>query len=1300
MDIEKLENDINKIRDKLLDLNKNIKELEPGSDEYEKNIEKQNYLNTELKKRKLKLAKIKKESGLKYSESKKGESKSIAQELEEQTKAMENLSVKEKITTTKKASAPSIEEVGKEQELRQQEDIEELTSLVERSAISKRLVNPDVAREMMINSLQQPSTSTSTMIPSVLERLKVKPVAQTKKDFSIIIQKPVPAPAPYISIKIMDKTKENLVDRDEILNRIKNTSIVSVAKPLDISLTKKPITGKLSRIESSFIAPEITAPNDTYYITNIVKLKKRVKLQELGAIATTKPILSAITEEGSEEGKEKALITVPLQPTQRRTKKPEFGELSLEIDMMQIGDAIVKDRLPGKQIDPLKASSYYMNNREKFIHFINSLFMPYRDELLSNKEQLTCDSGGNTDFTLLTHQKIVKDYLNIYSPYRGLLLYHGLGSGKTCSSIAIAEGLKSHKPIIVMTPASLKTNYLQELMKCGDELYKKNQYWDFIPVESKTDPMSKTLSAILSIPINSILKNKGAWLVNVKKPSNYTKLSESDKISLNAQLTEMISMKYTMLNYNGMRMSHLKRLSSDFSKNPFSNSVIIIDEAHNFVSRIVNKLNNTSSLSMRLYDYLMSAENVKIVMLSGTPIINYPNEIAIMFNILRGYIKTWHIPLQVQTQSKINKEEIAKIFNKLDVLDYMDYNVSTKTLTVTRNPFGFVNVNNKGEYEGVTKFKIGNEIGNLSDSEFEKMIISTLATRDIKINPGSIQIETFKALPDKYDQFKAYFIDDKNGAMKNINLFQRRILGLASYFRSAQEQLMPKFDKITDLRIIEIPMSDYQFGVYEQARVQERKLELRNKRKKAKSQGNDIYEDSISTYRIFSRLFCNFVFPTTIQRPLPKDDENFEDTISNENLNEEDVDALNVEERLENPDGLHNADDVDDINKEIQTNIDMTYGARISSALNKLREKSNVYLTPEGLETYSPKFLHVLENIKDPSMRGLHLIYSVFRSVEGIAILKLVFEANGMAQFKIRKNEKGEWIIDIKEDDIGKPMFGLYTGTETVEEKEIIRNIYNSTWQYVPVTITEQIKRISSNNLYGEIIKVLMITASGAEGISLRNTRFVHIIEPYWHPVRIDQVIGRAKRICSHQDLPEELRTVNVFIYLMKFTDKQLADDASMELKIKDIGRKTNVPLTSDQALFEISTIKEEINRQILTSIKQAAIDCTIHSKSGSKEQIKCFSFGNVTSNKFSYSPSIATEENDISSQKNVIETDLKLVEMTMNIQGKPTKFAFDKKTMNVYDYDSYMVAKETGSSPLLVGKIVIEGEKKRFIKV
>ena len=54
----------------------------------------------------------------------------------------------------------------------------------------------------------------------------------------------------------------------------------------------------------------------------------------------------------------------------------------------------------------------------------------------------------------------------------------------------------------------------------------------------------------------------------------------------------------------------------------------------------------------------MEAENAKIVLLSGTPIINYPNEIGVMFNILRGFIKTWDIRLEINTTHKINNETI------------------------------------------------------------------------------------------------------------------------------------------------------------------------------------------------------------------------------------------------------------------------------------------------------------------------------------------------------------------------------------------------------------------------------------------------------------------------------------------------------------------------------------------------------------------------------------------------------------------------------------------------------------------
>jgi len=229
-----------------------------------------------------------------------------------------------------------------------------------------------------------------------------------------------------------------------------------------------------------------------------------------------------------------------------------------------------------------------------------------------------------------------------------------------------------------------------------------------------------------------------------------------------------------------------------------------------------------------------------------------------------------------------------------------------------------------------------------------------------------------------------------------------------------------------------------------------------------------------------------------------------------------------------------------------------------------------------------------------------------------------------------------------------------------------------------------------------------MITASGAEGISLRNVRYVHIMEPYWHPVRIEQVIGRARRICSHNDLKDEkLRTVSVMLYVMSFTPKQMSDDSSLELRLNDVSKRdSKKPITTDQSLFEISTIKEEINRQLLMAVKESSIDCSIHRNVASKEKLKCFTFGVVNSNKFSFAPSIDSEESDASMAQNTKETELKLVKITLTIGGVKGDYAFDKKTSIVYDYSSYLAAREMGGEPLVVGKIVEKEGAKSFVKM
>jgi hypothetical protein len=309
--------------------------------------------------------------------------------------------------------------------------------------------------------------------------------------------------------------------------------------------------------------------------------------------------------------------------------------------------------------------------------------------------------------------------------------------------------------------------------------------------------------------------------------------------------------------------------------------------------------------------------------------------------------------------------------------------------------------------------------------------------------------------------------------------------------------------------------------------------------------------------------------------------------------------------------------------------------------------------------------------------------------MEGIGIFALVLEANGYAHFKIKKTGLDGWEINMSEEDMGKPTYALYTGTEEADEREILRNIYNGAWDNIPNNIAEQLRRRSANNDMGEIIKVLMITSAGSEGINLRNTRYVHIMEPYWHPVRAEQVIGRARRICSHKDLPHEMQTVEVFIYIMVFTQKQLDSENAIELRIKaqDRGKIAPYPIqTSDEKLYEISTIKERLSTQLLVGIKEASIDCATYTKSNSKEGLVCLSFGQPTAKDFSFNPSLSQDENDTTAAINRVTINWRAREF--QVKGK--QYILREDTQQVYDYESVMQARKIpGFAPILLGKMV-----------
>jgi hypothetical protein len=514
--------------------------------------------------------------------------------------------------------------------------------------------------------------------------------------------------------------------------------------------------------------------------------------------------------------------------------------------------------------------------------------------------------------------------------------------------------------------------------------------------------------------------------------------------------------------------------------------------------------------------------------------------------------------------------------------------------------------------------------------------------------------------------------------------------------------------------VVRCEMSDYQFGIYEKIRKDEhdRETVAQKKKRKQAQKGDELYTVT-STYRIFSRAACNFVFPEAIKRPLPDKKE----------IGENDYDAV-VKEKPEKDEDTEELDE-DEAKTPEEKSEALKYQDLIRQALEKLETEAEQHLTPDKLAKYSPKFNAILNNLKDERYRGLHLLYTQFRTLEGVGILKLILEANGFVEFKIQrskqvvaaeketeddvveeKDEKtaisaNDWVIVTPEGSEGKPRFVLYTGTETPEEKEILRNVYNSAWDYVPASISDELRKMAENNFYGEIIKLMMITASGAEGINLKNTRYVHIVEPYWHLVRIEQVVGRARRICSHEDLPVEDRNIQVFLYLSVIGEEDKKNGNHIDLIRRDTSKlDKNVPFTTDETLFEMANIKDGINQQILTAIKESAMDCSLYNSikkkqsapNDSGEKLVCYGFGQVSSNDYASYPSL---QRDAGEKFEAKVANTKITKGFIEIEYEGKKYAYNQKTKVVYDYESYLRVSEDSNQALIrVGAIIKEGDE------
>ena len=139
------------------------------------------------------------------------------------------------------------------------------------------------------------------------------------------------------------------------------------------------------------------------------------------------------------------------------------------------------------------------------------------------------------------------------------------------------------------------------------------------------------------------------------------------RAEIDVAINHIIRNRYTFINYNGLTAKMIKELGTK----PFDNSFIIIDEIHNLISRIVNG----SRLAKSIYNHLMNASDAKLILLSGTPIINQPYEIATLINLVRGPIKEYIIELLKKSKvpdmnAVISQLKEKKLYGYIDTINY------------------------------------------------------------------------------------------------------------------------------------------------------------------------------------------------------------------------------------------------------------------------------------------------------------------------------------------------------------------------------------------------------------------------------------------------------------------------------------------------------------------------------------------------------------------------------------------------------------------------------------------------------
>ena len=630
--------------------------------------------------------------------------------------------------------------------------------------------------------------------------------------------------------------------------------------------------------------------------------------------------------------------------------------------------------------------------------FVDTRYIANLSNIHSVEEK--ANERSDNAFEIASYQLFIKTFLSPNTPYNGMLLYHGLGTGKTCSAIGTSEDTRNYykqfnvdNKIYIIASPNVQDNFRLQLFN-ETKLININGEWD----------------------INGCVGKSIIDEINPLHIKNYPK----DKLI--KHIKSIINKYYVFLGYTQLA----KLINNLIEKDPityseltkmFNNSFCIIDEYHNMRTALDIESKQLQKNVTEQLDHLVKyTTNMRLLLLSATPLYNNYKEIIWTLNLLRGNDKRPKIiSSDIFTSSGFTTNGREKL---------LEYSRGYISFVKGDNPFIFPYKLYPPMYPHYYKQIIGSD-------DFPTVQLNGKNINDLGDNSKSPISEEYNS---PHDEDGAIPLRETNNNT-NMNILNNLIT------------------------VVRLNQPQYEIYSY-------------------------IIKNTIANNPNFSE-FTGFKY-TDLQLPLQ---------------------SLNIAypydggspppNTLVGTNGLlrvvHYVD-----NSQFKVTYDYNVG-------HKHFFKPGTFDSPSLLKQYSSKIHEICSHIQKST--GIILIYSNF--IEG----GLVPMALALEEMGIHRYNGNNLFSNIHTSKIGS--YVMITGEPRISPNN-----------------TEDVKNATNiNNLYGEQIKVVLISKAGSEGIDLKYIRQVHIMDPWYNMNRIEQIIGRAVRNYSHKDLPFIQRNVQIFLY-------------------------------------------------------------------------------------------------------------------------------------------------------------------------